>query len=96
MEDTIQELSSRCWFQLDELVQIPPEEAIPVLRPILRTHWHYITAINQDQNEPGLAYISLDPLVVAVNTLGIMKPKSNSLADIAACFVNKYFEGMVR
>lgn len=92
MEDVIEKLSTKLWVQ-DAL--IPEKEAIELIKPVLDTHWDLIEAIHLSQSKPDLAYIKLDPLKIAVTSLGEMEPKSDSLEDIATCFIEAYYPNVI-
>lgn len=88
VEQTTQALAKRLWVK-DAL--IPEAEAEELVKPVLNEHWHLIKAINAGAAEPDLAYVKLDPLTIAASIFGVMQPKTASLEDVAACFVEKYY-----
>lgn len=86
--DVLKALSKRLWVND---CQIPEDEARELIKAVLREHWHTIKAIHEGHSEEELAYVKLDPLVIAVSILGVMQPASSSCEDIAACFLEKYY-----
>ena len=93
VKDKIAELlSTKLWVQ-DAL--IPENEATELIKPVFDDHWELIDAIHHGYSKPDLAYIKLDPLVVGVSVLGEMKPKSDSLEDVAACFIEAYYPNII-
>lgn len=79
-----------------EKLPIPPEEALEFIVPIIRHHWQTIKAIHDGEPRVGLAVVKYDPLIVAVDGLGLMKPADRSYAAIALCFVCKYYPEIIR
>lgn len=77
--------------EADEELPIPPEEALEFIVPIMRYHWQTIKAIHDGESKVGLAVVNYDPLIVAVEGLGLMKPADRSYAAIASCFIDKYY-----
>ena len=66
-----------------------------MIRPIINEHWHLIQCIIDGKDAPGLAYIKYDPLVVAINVLGIIEPKEKTEEAIASCIINKYYPELI-
>lgn len=79
-----------------ERLPITPDEALGFIVPIMRDHWATIRAIHDGASRVGLAVVKYDPLIVAVDGLGLMKPVDRSYAAIASCFINKYYPGIIR
>lgn len=91
-------LADQCFVTTEagEELPIPSEEALEFIVPILRYHWQTIKAIHDGESKVGLAVVKYDPLIVAVEGLGLMKPVDRSYAAIAACFIDKYYPGIMR
>lgn len=96
--DAARFLSNRYFVTTEagEELPISPQEALEFIVPILRYHWQTIKAIHDGESKVGLAVVKYDPLIVAVEGLGLMKPANRSYAAIALCFVDKYYPGIVR
>ena len=93
-----QVLADRCFATtgVGEQLPIAPHEALEFIVPIMRDHWQTIKAIHDGESRAGLAFVKYDPLVVAVDGLGLMKPVDRSYAAIASCFIDKYYPGIIR
>lgn len=91
-------LADQCFVTTEagEELPIPPEEALEFIVPIMRYHWQTIKAIHDGESKVGLAVVKYDPLIVAVDGLGLMKPADRSYAAIALCFACKYYPGIIR
>ena len=96
--DTARILADRCFVttKAGEELPIMPEEALEFIVPIIRYHWQTIKAIHDGESKVGLAVVKYDPLIVAVDGLGLMKPVDRSYAVIATSFNDKYYPGIVR